>query len=127
MSDVTEKDIEVRREDQVKINQFSRLNQKFQDLEEDIAALKEELSTFNNANEELMLCMDDGGIRLKIGESFFRVNEDYANEYLEDLKSTTDAELTAKTDECENIRGEMDALKAELYTKFGSSINLESK
>jgi prefoldin subunit 4 len=127
MADVTEKDIEVRREDQVKINQFSRLNQQFQDLEEELAELKEELSTFNNAGDELMLCMDDGGIRLKIGESFFKVNEDYANEFLEDKKSQTEAELQAKADEAENIKGEMDALKAELYTKFGTSINLESK
>jgi prefoldin subunit 4 len=127
MADVTEKDIEVKREDQIKINQFSRLNQKFQDLEEDITALKEELSTLGNAGDELMLCMDDGGIRLKIGESFFKVTEEYANEYLDDIKSKTETEMKEKADECESVKTEMDALKAELYTKFGSSINLESK
>ena len=66
-------------------------------------------------------------IAAKIAAQIAQVGEDYANEYLDNVKSTTEAELQTKADECESIKSEMDALKAELYTKFGSSINLENK
>merc|ERR1712139_287856 len=99
-------------------------NEKFQELEDDIGSLKEEMNTFDNASEELMLCMGADGIRIKIGESFFKVDEDYANEYLENLRAQTEEKLQTKSDTCERIRGEMDDLKSHLYGKFGSSINL---
>ena len=127
MTDVTERDIDVKAEDQAKINRFSRLNEKYQELEEEISAIKEELTTYSNASEELMLCMGADGIRIKIGESFFKVDEDYASEYLETLRGEAEGKLAANSDKCETIKTEMDELKAHLYGKFGSSINLEPK
>merc|ERR1719213_923089 len=121
MGDVTERDIDVRPEDQAKINRFSRLNEKFQELEEEIGTLKEDMTTYENASEELMLCMGADGIRIKIGESFFKVDEDYATEYLEKLRDGKENSLRSKTDRIEQVKTDMDGLKAELYGKFGSS------
>merc|ERR1719473_2156102 len=120
-------DIDVKKEDQVNINRFSRLNTQFHDLEDEIEQLKAELEKYSNATEELMICMDSDGLQLKIGESFFKVDEDTASEYIEDLKSQAEAKLAAKSEQSDALSEEMTKLKSMLYAKFGSSINLEDK
>lgn len=46
MADVEQKDIEVAREDQERINKFSRLNMKYDELDEEITTMKTEVQNF---------------------------------------------------------------------------------
>ena len=62
-----------------------------------------------------------------IGESFFQVSEDEASEHLEKAMKISEEFLKKYVDEAESVRGEMDDLKKTLYSKFGSSINLEDQ
>jgi prefoldin subunit 4 len=65
--------------------------------------------------------------RLTVGESFFVVSEDEAMEHLEKASEATNQLLTKYIYEAEATRTEMDELKKLLYSKFGSSINLEDR
>jgi prefoldin subunit 4 len=62
-----------------------------------------------------------------VGESFFVVSEDEAMDNLEKASEATNELLQKYIDEAESTRAEMDELKKELYSKFGSSINLEDR
>ena len=62
-----------------------------------------------------------------MGESFFVVSEDEAMDNLEKASEATNELLQKYIDEAESTRAEMDELKKELYSKFGSSINLEDR
>jgi prefoldin subunit 4 len=66
-------------------------------------------------------------LRLTVGESFFLVNEEEAMEHLENTSKATNELLSKYIEESESIRNEMDELKKILYSKFGSSINLEDR
>jgi len=66
-------------------------------------------------------------IRLTVGESFFQVSEDEAIQQLDRAKTLTEDMLSKHMEEYESLRIEMEALKKTLYSKFGSSINLEDK
>merc|ERR1719262_1659219 len=111
---VEERDIQVEKDDQARINQFSRLNLRYEDLDEEITKLKKQVQTYKDANEEIEGCMElDGGILMKVGEAFTPFEEDSALDNLNKL-----------TDEIEQVKTDMDALKKVLYSKFGNSINL---
>mmetsp|Transcript_56340 Transcript_56340/g.116380 ORF Transcript_56340/g.116380 Transcript_56340/m.116380 type:complete len:127 (+) Transcript_56340:172-552(+) len=125
MSDVEQKDIEVAREDQQRINRFSRLNLRYDDLDEEIAKIKKDVQTYKDATEEIEGCMEDNGIMVKLGEVFTPVDEDSVLEKLANLIEKSEAALSQKSDEIETVRGELDSLKKVLYAKFGTSINLE--
>ncbi|CAE7351984.1 AIP3 [Symbiodinium sp. CCMP2592] len=125
MSDVEQKDIEVAREDQQRINRFSRLNLRYDDLDEEIAKIKKDVQTYKDASEEIEGCMEDNGIMVKLGEVFTPVDEDSVLEKLTNLIEKSEAALSQKSDEIETVRGELDSLKKVLYAKFGTSINLE--
>eukprot|EP00930_Biecheleria_cincta_P099359 TRINITY_DN90998_c0_g1_i1.p1 TRINITY_DN90998_c0_g1~~TRINITY_DN90998_c0_g1_i1.p1 ORF type:complete len:146 (-),score=36.58 TRINITY_DN90998_c0_g1_i1:177-557(-) len=125
MTDVEPRDIEVCREDQMRINTFSRLNLRYEDLDQDITEIKKKVQTYKDATEEIEGCMEDEGIMLKIGEAYTPIDEDTATEKLAKLIETSEAQLTEKTEEIEKTKEELDALKKVLYAKFGTSINLE--
>ncbi|CAK0839429.1 unnamed protein product [Prorocentrum cordatum] len=123
---VEERDIQVEKDDQVRINKFSRLHMRFDDIDEEIIALKKKVQTYKDATEEIEGCMElDGGILMRIGEAFTGVEEDTAVENLSKLTESAEARLSQLTDEIEQVKTDMDALKKVLYSKFGTSINLE--
>ena len=74
MTDVEQKDIEVAREDQERINKFSRLNMRFDELDEEITTMKSEIQAFKDAVEEVEGCMEADGILMKIGEAYTSVD-----------------------------------------------------
>eukprot|EP00438_Fugacium_kawagutii_P032955 Skav223865 [mRNA] locus=scaffold1226:140930:145722:- [translate_table: standard] len=125
MSDVEQKDIEVAREDQERINKFSRLNMKYDELDEDIVFIKKEVQAFKDAAEEIEGCMEEDGIMMKVGEAYTTVDEDAVLEKLNKQIADSETSLSQKSDEIESVKSELDALKKVLYAKFGSSINLE--
>ncbi|CAE7873653.1 AIP3 [Symbiodinium microadriaticum] len=119
MSDVEQKDIEVAREDQQRINRFSRLNLRYDDLDEEIAKIKKDVQTYKDATEEIEGCMEDNGIMVKLGEVFTPVDEDSVLEKLANLVEKSEAALSQKSDEIETVRGELDSLKKEIGAQGG--------
>eukprot|EP00927_Polykrikos_kofoidii_P057879 TRINITY_DN52100_c0_g1_i1.p2 TRINITY_DN52100_c0_g1~~TRINITY_DN52100_c0_g1_i1.p2 ORF type:complete len:148 (-),score=45.24 TRINITY_DN52100_c0_g1_i1:123-503(-) len=125
MAAVEERDIEVEREDQMRINQFSRLNLRYDELDEDIKDLKKKVTTYKDATEEIEGCMEADGIMIKVGEVYTGADEDTIIEKLSKLSEQAEEQLRKNTDEIEEVKAQMDELKKILYGKFGTSINLE--
>mmetsp|Transcript_113059 Transcript_113059/g.243557 ORF Transcript_113059/g.243557 Transcript_113059/m.243557 type:complete len:141 (+) Transcript_113059:126-548(+) len=120
------RDVEVDKDDQKRINQFSRLNMKFDELEEEISTLKKNIQTYKDATEEIEACMElEDGILCRIGEAYTPADEDAVTAQLDGMREKAEARLIACADEIESTKTDMDALKKVLYAKFGSNINLE--
>jgi prefoldin subunit 4 len=97
--------LQVRKEDQLLINEFGRNNAALYEIREQKKALKDKLDTLDDANTDLMMGEGDNvqcvlraivlpsdlirwiltwcACRLFIGESFVEASEDFAQEYLE--------------------------------------------
>ena len=116
---------EVRREDQVLINEFGRLNAHARELREERALLQKRLEEVDDATTEL--AMGDGDdVKLMLGgESFVDVSEDFATEYCEAEQEKIQAEMDHEDAEIEKITARQKELKVVLYGRFGSQINLE--
>jgi prefoldin subunit 4 len=65
-------------------------------------------------------------IRYKIGDAFFHVPLEQAQEMLSAASSKIDEEVSGLEENLGNIKDEMTQLKVELYARFGRSINLET-
>ena len=70
-------DTEISREDQVKINKFSRLNMKYHILKDDIKKIKEQLENLQDAGSMIEESMGDP-LKLFVGECLIDVDEDSA-------------------------------------------------
>ena len=117
-------DTEISREDQVKINSFSRLNMKFHGMKDEIKKLKDELENLQDAGSTIEEAMGDP-LKLFVGECFIDIDEDAATQYQEKLTDEKQEELEKLTDEIDEVESEMKNLKSFLYARFGQSINLE--
>ena len=97
---------------------------RYNQLKEEIKALKDELENLVDAGSAIEEAMGDP-LKLFIGEALIDVDEDTATGYHEKLTEEKQEELenlTEKLDECE---GEMNTLKSFLYARFGQNINLD--
>ena len=77
-------DTEISRDDQLKINKFSKLNQTYHFVKEDIKKLKDELENLEDAAGQIEEAMGDP-LKLFIGECLIDVDEDAATQYTEKL------------------------------------------
>mmetsp|Transcript_5094 Transcript_5094/g.15417 ORF Transcript_5094/g.15417 Transcript_5094/m.15417 type:complete len:125 (-) Transcript_5094:135-509(-) len=120
-------DVEVRREDQLKINEFGRLNAKLHEKRADRDALQKTIEELDDATTEL--AMSDGEhVKLMLGgEAFIDVSEEYATEHCEAMQAKFQADMDRHTADIEAIEARQKVLKSALYGRFGSSINLEEK
>jgi len=119
-------EVEVRREDQDKINRFSRLHQRELALQEELAGKSKEKEELDDLSTELELADEDEKIQYKIGDSFFHVELEKAQEMLEAATSRTDEETNELEEKLGSVRDEMKQLKVDLYARFGKQINLET-
>ncbi|KAI4599191.1 hypothetical protein KJ359_002150 [Pestalotiopsis sp. 9143b] len=133
-------EVEVRREDQDKINKFSRLHQKELKIEdalkakncEDVFAdssrplLQKEKEELDDITMELELADEDDLIPYKVGDAFFHVSLEQAQEMLATSTSKIEEEVSALEDNMGTVKDEMTQLKVQLYARFGRSINLET-
>lgn len=78
----------MRFEDQEKINEFGRLNNRLLELRADLAQIKLDVEKLDDAVTELAM-VSDGKIMLFMGESFVNTNEDKATECKPSLISLT--------------------------------------
>ncbi|KAM0300998.1 hypothetical protein HYE67_004716 [Fusarium culmorum] len=119
-------EVEVRREDQDKINRFSRLHQRELVLGDELNAKNKEKEELDDLSTELELADEDEKIQYKIGDAFFHVSVEQAQEMLEKATETLEEESTSLEDKLSSIREEMTKLKVDLYARFGKQINLET-
>eukprot|EP01031_Cornospumella_fuschlensis_P042504 gene42504-51924_t len=120
----TQADIEVRLEDQEKINEFGKLNNRLLEIRADIKQMKADIEKLDDATAELM--MNTGGtVKLFMGESFIETDEDYATEFFIVIQQLQDEVATLTREETAIVQRQ-ELLKKELYGRFGDSINLEN-
>ncbi|KAG6357720.1 hypothetical protein INS49_013599 [Diaporthe citri] len=119
-------EVEVRREDQDKINKFSRLHQRELKYEEELKAITKEKEELDDITMELELADEDDKIPYKIGDSFFHVTVSQAQGMLEASTTRIEEDVSQLEDKLSTAREEMTQLKVELYARFGRSINLET-
>ncbi|KAK3314679.1 Prefoldin subunit-domain-containing protein [Apodospora peruviana] len=119
-------EIEVRREDQDKINKFSRLHQHELSIEEELKLKNKEKEELDDITTELELADEEDIFPYKIGDAFFHVPLPHAQEMLGISAARVEEEITELEDKMGAIRDEMTQLKIELYARFGKTINLET-
>uniref|UniRef100_M4BUC4 Prefoldin subunit 4 n=1 Tax=Hyaloperonospora arabidopsidis (strain Emoy2) TaxID=559515 RepID=M4BUC4_HYAAE len=77
-----EVEADVRKEDQLRINEFGRNNAQLHDVRDQKKALNETLDTLDDASTDVMMGEGDA-VQLLIGESFVETSEEAAQEYIE--------------------------------------------
>lgn len=63
--------------------------------------------------------------RYKIGDAFFHLPLEQAQEMLTTANSRIEEETSALEDKLSTVKEEMSSLKVDLYARFGKQINLE--
>lgn len=118
-------DIEVLWDDQKRINEFSKLNSRLADLEEEIKGLETEKEYVDDAMMELELVDEEDKVQYKIGDSFVFLLQPAALERLQSDSEKIDSKLEKLRGNVSGVNESMEELKKHLYAKFGSAINLE--
>ena len=75
-------DTQISREDQMKINMFSRTNQKYNEIQFEIKRVKHDLENLQDAEGAVEEAMGDP-CKLFIGEALIEVDEEAATGYVE--------------------------------------------
>ncbi|KAL4818575.1 Prefoldin subunit-domain-containing protein [Aspergillus spinulosporus] len=119
-------DTEVRREDQEKINRFSRLHQRETVLEEKLKGKQKDKEDLEEISTELELADEDELVPYKIGDSFVHLPLEEAQTLLASSTEQIDSEVAKLEETLSDLRDEMQQLKVALYARFGRSINLET-
>lgn len=119
-------EMEVRREDQEKINKFSTLHQKELVLEDELKAKQKEKEDLEEISMELELVDEDEKVPYKIGDCFVSLPQPEVLELLSTSTEDIDEEVSALKEKLEAIHEAMEGLKKHLYGRFGRSINLET-
>jgi prefoldin subunit 4 len=116
----------VRREDQEKINRFSRLHQREALLEEQLKSKQKDKEDLEEISTELELADEDELVPYKIGDSFVSLPLPEAQSLLVTSSGRIDEEVTRLEESLGDLREELSQLKVALYARFGRSINLET-
>ncbi|PRP89361.1 VIP3 protein [Planoprotostelium fungivorum] len=119
-----EVEAEVNREDQDNINAFGRLNLRLHDIRDELNLKQEYRNNVQDANNELLLG-DDEEVRYRMGETFVLMSKDEVTALLERDEENINSDIDKLNEEAEQIQKDLSVLKAKLYAKFKSSINLE--
>ncbi|CAL8574379.1 hypothetical protein XPA_000340 [Xanthoria parietina] len=119
-------DLEVRREDQDKINKFSRLHQREMLLEDDLKSRAKEKEDLEEISSELELADEDDKVPYKLGDAFILLPLPEVQQLLSKSTDKIEQSVSATENKLGDIREEMNSLKVELYARFGKSINLET-
>jgi len=112
-------------EDQQRINRFGRLNQRLMELRDEMKSKKKQQENLKDAKSEIEALLDDDMCRAKIGECFFDVSNEYAEEFVDKQTQQNSSDADKLAAEEAEITKELEILKSILYAKFGNQINLE--
>ncbi|GAA5821299.1 hypothetical protein JCM3770_004578 [Rhodotorula araucariae] len=118
-------DAPVTREDQERINAFSRLNSRTDEIVDVLDGLTKQKEDLEEVETEMELVDEDEQVMYKLDTTFVHLPASEALEHLQAQLDKIRAEVDALETEKAQCEDQMDALKKELYAKFGSAINLE--
>nr|ODN86953.1 prefoldin subunit 4 [Cryptococcus depauperatus CBS 7841] len=115
-------------EDQQRINTFSKLNNRFTDVQDLLKAKREEKEYYDDLETELELADEDESqpIMYKMGEAFFYLSLEEARAQLKEDMNKYEQEIEKLENKAEDCEKGMKELKVLLYAKFGKQINLET-
>ncbi|KAI7837327.1 hypothetical protein COHA_008842 [Chlorella ohadii] len=116
--------VDVKLEDQQKINRFSRLNTRLHELEAQLAAKRSDAEDLEEAGNEVML-LDDETAPYVVGECLVHLPREQVEERLQTALDEAQEAIQKLEGDIRSIKGQMAELKTVLYAKFGNSINLE--
>ncbi|KAF7321891.1 Prefoldin subunit 4 [Mycena kentingensis (nom. inval.)] len=117
---------EVTWEDQQRINSFSKLNTRLQNMKEKLLELEQEKDALKDLSEEFDMILDeDEPVLYKVGESFMHIPLLRARKRVDADRAEVDAQVDALTTSVKSTEKEMSELKVVLYAKFGRAINLD--
>ncbi|KAL5969775.1 Prefoldin subunit 4, partial [Taenia solium] len=108
-------DIQITAVDQGRINSFAKWNVKLKEYEAEVENRKIYLNPVTHPDFA----------SFKIGESFFHLSTEEANEKVGEQKAQLKERLVTLESELSDCKATMATLKKELYAKFGDNINLE--
>lgn len=117
--------MEVSKEDQQNINNFSKLNLQYHEYLREINQKKETLTQVEEAITEMDLADEDEKIKMKFGDCFFSLGVEESKELCEKHQQDLKKDINGVAEILEETKKKMGKLKATLYAKFGNSINLE--
>jgi len=117
---------EVRREDQDKINRFSKLHQREAMLEDQLKAKQKDKEDLEEISTELELADEEELAPYKIGDSFISLSLPEAQSLLSASTEQIDQDVSKLEESLAELREELQQLKVALYARFGRSINLET-
>jgi prefoldin subunit 4 len=101
---------QVTKEDQDNINLFGRLNNQCGEIQGKIKAKKKYAEDLEDASNELMLA-DDEAVKYSYGWVFVHMDNDTAEEKLQEATDEVEQEIAAFEGEMGDVREKMDALK----------------
>ncbi|VDK31731.1 unnamed protein product, partial [Taenia asiatica] len=117
-------DIQITAVDQGRINSFAKWNVKLKEYEAEVENRKKLLQNLADLEDELLVSEAEAH-PFKIGESFFHLSTEEANEKVGEQKAQLKERLVTLESELSDCKATMATLKKELYAKFGDNINLE--
>ena len=124
MNSLSPSDVDIKYEDQIKINEFSKLYQKRNEVNQELTKLEEAVKKIQDCLSELEMTIEDQ-IDYQFAECFIATSTDEAKSLTENRFN----ELTEQMKLQSSLRGfitkRLGELKAQLYAKFGNNINLE--
>ncbi|KAL8435431.1 hypothetical protein ACSSS7_002502 [Eimeria intestinalis] len=118
-------EIDVTEEAQKRLCRFSYLSHCTGIMEERLAVLKKNVSTLNDASEEVTVSFAEDDLWIKVGECFFHQDADAVQERLTSMQDEARSELRKLDSELTAHRSEMQDLKVKLYAEFGNRVNLD--
>ncbi|KAM0747512.1 Prefoldin, subunit 4 [Meredithblackwellia eburnea MCA 4105] len=124
-ADASDADVPVTFEDQTNINKFSKLNNRSEDVQQQLEQIKKELEETEEVETEMELADEDELIMYKLDTTFVHLPASEVLTLLQDLLEKLRSKAEALETERDGCHEQMEALKKVLYAKFGNSINLE--
>lgn len=123
---VSDHEIHIKYEDQEKINQFARYNNKLLEIKDDLVAKSKQLQNLNDANQDVEeLELSEDSFPFQLGEVFVEMSGEQIGDMITTYKNKVNKEISGLKEKAVDIEESMKDLKGELYGKFGSAINLE--
>ncbi|KAL8735056.1 MAG: hypothetical protein Q9181_002958 [Wetmoreana brouardii] len=117
---------EVRREDQDKINKFSRLHQRELLLEEELKGKAKDKEDLEEISNELELADEVDKVPYKLGDAFIMLPLPEVQELLSKSSGEIEKSVSATESKMSTIREEMELLKVDLYESFDYTIDTTS-
>ncbi|AJT25519.1 conserved protein [Saccharomyces cerevisiae YJM789] len=112
-------------EDQQKINEFSKLIMRKDAIAQELSLQREEKEYLDDVSLEIELIDEDEPVQYKVGDLFIFMKQSKVTAQLEKDAERLDNKIETLEDKQRDIDSRLDALKANLYAKFGDNINLE--